>query len=65
MQPRSVSGDDTSLPVYLSCVFQLAGRPLVALATETVSHDEVLVIGREKAEVMKGLVQRVVELLDI
>lgn len=36
----------------------------MVLNTETVSHEEVLVIGKEKAEVMKSLVQGVVELLD-
>jgi len=42
---------------------ELAGRPIEAQTAETVSHEEVLVIGREKAEVMKSLVQRVVELI--
>ena len=29
----------------------------------TVSHEEVLAIGREKAEVMKSLVEKIVELI--
>lgn len=30
---------------------------------ETVSHEEVLLIGKQKAEVMKSLVEKIVELI--
>ena len=30
---------------------------------ETVSHEEVLMIGKQKAEVMKNLVEKIVELI--
>lgn len=42
---------------------QLAGRPVVRQEEVVVSHEEVLLIGREKAEVMKGLVEKIVELI--
>jgi len=42
---------------------QLAGQPVVLPASQVVSHQEVLTVGKQKAEVMKSLVQRVVELL--
>ncbi|KAJ3570888.1 hypothetical protein NP233_g4111 [Leucocoprinus birnbaumii] len=42
---------------------ELAGKPVVLPTSQIVSHEEVLAIGKEKAEVMKSLVQRVVELL--
>ncbi|KAF9810988.1 hypothetical protein IEO21_06745 [Rhodonia placenta] len=43
---------------------ELAGRPVAQAHAATVSHDEVLAVGREKAEVMKGVVARIIELLD-
>ncbi|KAF5348927.1 hypothetical protein D9756_009731 [Leucocoprinus leucothites] len=42
---------------------ELAGKPVVLPTSQIVSHEEVLAIGKEKAEVMKSLVQGVVELL--
>jgi purine-nucleoside phosphorylase len=42
---------------------QLAGRPISTEDAQTVSHEEVLAVGSEKAEIMKSLIQRVVELL--
>jgi len=42
---------------------ELAGKTVDFLDTEVVSHEEVLAVGKEKAEVMKKLVERVVELL--
>lgn len=42
---------------------ELAGRPVVRQEEVVVSHEEVLLIGREKAEVMKGLVEKIVELI--
>lgn len=42
---------------------QLAGQSFVTPEEQVVSHDEVLAVGKEKAEVIKSLVQRVVELL--
>lgn len=45
-------------------VGQILGREVPAKVQETVSHEEVLQVGREKAEVMRRLVERVVERLD-
>ncbi|XP_006455349.1 hypothetical protein AGABI2DRAFT_187748 [Agaricus bisporus var. bisporus H97] len=42
---------------------ELAGQSFVTPEEQVVSHDEVLAVGKEKAEVIKSLVQRVVELL--
>ncbi|KII91639.1 hypothetical protein PLICRDRAFT_105769 [Plicaturopsis crispa FD-325 SS-3] len=42
---------------------ELAGTPLVVPVVQTVSHEEVLQVGKEKAEVMKKLVQRIIELI--
>ncbi|KXN89711.1 Purine nucleoside phosphorylase [Leucoagaricus sp. SymC.cos] len=42
---------------------ETAGNPVILPTSQIVSHEEVLAIGKEKAEVMKSLVQRVVELL--
>ncbi|KAH9903197.1 hypothetical protein C8Q73DRAFT_673654 [Cubamyces lactineus] len=42
---------------------ELAGKPVVKQAEETVSHEEVLMIGKQKAEVMKSLVEKIVELI--
>ncbi|KAI0672098.1 hypothetical protein C8Q78DRAFT_1025270 [Trametes maxima] len=42
---------------------ELAGKPVVRQKEETVSHEEVLLIGKQKAEVMKSLVEKIVELI--
>ncbi|KAI0329750.1 hypothetical protein GY45DRAFT_1252146 [Cubamyces sp. BRFM 1775] len=42
---------------------ELAGKPVVKQEEETVSHEEVLMIGKQKAEVMKSLVEKIVELI--
>ncbi|KAL0581690.1 Purine nucleoside phosphorylase [Marasmius crinis-equi] len=42
---------------------ELAGRKVEAPPTEVVSHDEVLSLGKEKEDLMKALVERVVKLL--
>lgn len=42
---------------------QLAGKAVARQAEEVVSHEEVLLIGRQKAEVMKSLVEKIVELI--
>ncbi|EIW53184.1 inosine guanosine and [Trametes versicolor FP-101664 SS1] len=42
---------------------ELAGKPVVQQKEETVSHEEVLLIGKQKAEVMKNLVGKIVELI--
>lgn len=42
---------------------ELAGQPVVLPTAQIVSHEEVLAIGKQKAEILKSLVQRVVELL--
>ncbi|KAI0797365.1 nucleoside phosphorylase domain-containing protein [Irpex lacteus] len=42
---------------------ELAGKPLPIPPTQVVSHEEVLTIGRQKAEDMKKLVARMIELL--
>ena len=47
----------------LDTLGQLAGKPVVQQAEEVVSHEEVLLIGREKAEVMRSLVEKIVELI--
>lgn len=40
---------------------QLAGKPSERPPTQTVSHEEVLTVGRQKAEVMKNLVEQIIE----
>ena len=40
---------------------QLAGKPLDLPPAVTVSHEEVLSIGKQKAEVMRQLVARIIE----
>lgn len=42
---------------------QLAGRPIQRPATPEVSHEEVLEVGRQKAEVMKALVAKIIEII--
>ncbi|KAG6915158.1 hypothetical protein DXG01_012975 [Tephrocybe rancida] len=42
---------------------ELAGTPMELPVIQTVSHDEVLAVGKEKAEVMKKLVESIVELI--
>ncbi|KAI0356848.1 hypothetical protein OH77DRAFT_1477044 [Trametes cingulata] len=42
---------------------ELAGKPVVRQEEEVVSHEEVLLIGKQKAEVMKNLVEKIVELI--
>ncbi|RDB28117.1 Purine nucleoside phosphorylase [Hypsizygus marmoreus] len=42
---------------------ELAGKAIELPQVEVVSHEEVLAVGREKADVMKKLVERVVELI--
>jgi purine-nucleoside phosphorylase len=39
---------------------QLPGKPIQVPATPVVSHDEVLEVGRLKAEVMRQIVEEVV-----
>ncbi|KAI0761369.1 hypothetical protein BD413DRAFT_486037 [Trametes elegans] len=41
---------------------ELAGRPIARQEEQVVSHEEVLLIGKQKAEVMKGLVQNIIEM---
>ncbi|PCH37419.1 inosine guanosine and xanthosine phosphorylase protein [Wolfiporia cocos MD-104 SS10] len=43
---------------------ELAGRPVVQPPPAVVSHEEVLAVGKQKAEVMKSLVARVLSMLD-
>ncbi|EIM87429.1 inosine guanosine and xanthosine phosphorylase family protein [Stereum hirsutum FP-91666 SS1] len=40
---------------------ELAGRPIQRPTTPEVSHEEVLEVGRQKAEVMKALVAKIIE----
>ncbi|KAH7882986.1 nucleoside phosphorylase domain-containing protein [Phlebopus sp. FC_14] len=42
---------------------ELSGKPIHLPPTETASHEEVLAVGKQKAEVMRKLVERVVELI--
>ncbi|PIL28920.1 hypothetical protein GSI_08967 [Ganoderma sinense ZZ0214-1] len=42
---------------------ELAGNPVIRQDEAQVSHEEVLLIGKQKAEVMKGLVEKIVELI--
>ncbi|KAI8996666.1 hypothetical protein BD414DRAFT_209384 [Trametes punicea] len=42
---------------------ELAGKPIVRQEEDAVSHEEVLLIGKQKAEVMKSLVEKIVELI--
>ncbi|KAG6855545.1 hypothetical protein H0H87_001305 [Tephrocybe sp. NHM501043] len=42
---------------------ELAGKPIELPQIETVSHEEVLAVGKEKADVMKKLVESIVELI--
>ncbi len=42
---------------------QLAGKAVARRAEEVVSHEEVLLIGKQKAEVMKSLVEKIVDLI--
>ena len=42
---------------------KLAGKPVVRQEEPQVSHEEVLLIGKQKAEVMKSLVEKIVELI--
>ena len=44
-------------------VFQLAGKPFPSVVAEVVSHEEVIAIGEKKADVMKNLVEMVVEMI--
>ncbi|RPD60623.1 inosine guanosine and [Lentinus tigrinus ALCF2SS1-7] len=42
---------------------ELAGKPVARQEEVVVSHEEVLLIGKQKAEVMKSLVEKIVELI--
>ncbi|KAI0816918.1 hypothetical protein BC628DRAFT_1334015 [Trametes gibbosa] len=42
---------------------ELAGKAIVRQEEEVVSHEEVLLIGKQKAEVMKNLVEKIVEMI--
>ncbi|CDO77863.1 hypothetical protein BN946_scf184668.g7 [Trametes cinnabarina] len=42
---------------------ELAGKPIAKQEEVVVSHEEVLQIGKQKAEVMKALVEKIVELI--
>nr|VWO97084.1 Uncharacterized protein [Ganoderma boninense] len=42
---------------------KLAGNPVIRQEETQVSHEEVLLIGKQKAEVMKGIVEKIVELI--
>ncbi|EDR10313.1 uncharacterized protein LACBIDRAFT_319739 [Laccaria bicolor S238N-H82] len=44
---------------------ELSGKPIEIPVVQTVSHEEVLLIGKEKATVMMKLVEKVVELLPV
>ena len=44
----------------LTSVEQAAGLHIEVPKTETVSHEEVLVIGKKKADVMRRLVERII-----
>jgi purine nucleoside phosphorylase len=44
-------------------VGQLAGKTLPDIQTRVVSHEEVLAIGKEKSEVMRKVVERIVEVI--
>jgi len=44
---------------------ELAGKPFAEVHDAVVSHEEVLQIGREKAELMRRLVEKVVELVPL
>jgi purine-nucleoside phosphorylase len=41
---------------------QLAGKPLQLKEPDVLSHEEVLAVGKQKGDIMKRLVERVVEL---
>ncbi|KAK7449234.1 Purine nucleoside phosphorylase [Stygiomarasmius scandens] len=41
---------------------ELAGRPIKAAIDEVVSHEEVLALGKEKGDLMKALVEKVIQL---
>lgn len=43
--------------------FELAGKPIAPLKAEVVSHEEVLQIGTQRADLMKLLVEKVVDLI--
>jgi purine-nucleoside phosphorylase len=43
---------------------QLAGRPLAKPEVQVVSHEEVLLAGKAKGEVMKQLVERIITLIN-
>lgn len=42
-------------------VAQLAGHPIQRPTTPEVSHEEVLEVGKQKAEVMKALVAQIID----
>lgn len=44
---------------------QLAGKPVVLSETPVVSHEEVLRIGKEKANVMRALVETIISISSI
>lgn len=44
---------------------KLAGKPIVPPVVQVVSHGEVLEVGKEKAKVMKQLVERIVDLISL
>jgi purine-nucleoside phosphorylase len=50
-------------PRGLTGCLKLAGKPTQLPVTQVVSHEEVLEVGREKANVMKQLVERIVDLI--
>ena len=49
--------------LFVLTSFELAGEPIVPLKAEVVSHEEVLQIGTQKADLMKLLVEKVVDLI--
>ncbi|KIK51557.1 hypothetical protein GYMLUDRAFT_50499 [Collybiopsis luxurians FD-317 M1] len=42
---------------------EIAGKPIVGVVDETISHEEVLAVGSLKGDVMKSLVEKVADLL--
>ena len=49
--------------MYAESFKKLAGKPIAREVEVTVSHEEVLAMGKEKAEVMRQLVETICDLV--
>lgn len=51
--------------VYVPCAElpQLAGKPVPPPDTTIATHEEVIAVGQQKAEVMRSLIEKIVELI--